>query len=151
MRRLFARRRRFMVRLAIMLAAAALIALAVAGVAAAASPGAATDTPDLTDDLGSWAALVGIGLPALTAILQRDHWPGWVNATIFGVAVVAASVVYGAVKYGHDFTWAHWEGSLLAIVVWGIFTYRLYWHGGANSIVTRLRAIPPGTSPPAHR
>ena len=106
----------------------------------------APQAPDITDDLGSWAALVGIALPALVAVIQRDHWPSWVNAVIFGVATVVASAVYGFVRFGHDFTWAHWQGTLLAIVVWGIGTYKLYWNPGARSIVRKLRAFPPTAS-----
>lgn len=127
-------------RLAALVALAALWALVFAGVALAASPGAATDTPDITDDLGSWAALVGIGLPALVALLQRDGFGSTVNAIIFGVATVLASVVYGFIKYGSDLSWAHWQGTLLAIVVWGIATYRLYWK--PSQITEKLRALP---------
>lgn len=120
----------------------ALAALALAGIAAAQEPGAASDTPDLTDDLGSWAALVGIALPPLVALLQRTHFPDWVNAVIFGVAVVIASVVYGFIRFGDDFSWAHWQGTLLAIVVWGIATYKLYWAPGTQSIVKKARDFP---------
>lgn len=139
MRRYF--RRRFW-RTAVIAAVVAFAFLAAAGAALAQSPGASTSTPDLTDDLGSWAALVGIGLPALVALIQRDHFPDWVNAVIFGVAVVVASVVYGWIKFGSDFTWAHWQGTLLAIVVWGIATYKLYWNPGTQSVVRKLRALP---------
>jgi hypothetical protein len=95
---------------------------------------------NLTEDLASWAALVGIGLPALVALLQRDHWGSTVNAIIFGVSVVAASVVYGWIKFGDNFSWVHWESTLLAIVVWGLGTYKLYWK--PSEITTKLRAIP---------
>ena len=113
--------------------------------ALAASPGAATDTLDITDDLGSWAALVGIALPALVALLQRTHWTSVTNALVFAAAVVIASVVYGFVRFGGDFSWAHWQGTLLAIVVWGIATYRLYWK--PSQIADKLRAVPLGILP----
>jgi O-antigen/teichoic acid export membrane protein len=139
--------RRLLLRLALAVSAVALVALTCATLALAASPGASTDTPDLTDDLGSWAALVGIGLPAVVAVLQRAHWPDWANALVFGSAVVVASAVYGFVRFGHGFTWAHWQGSLLAIVVWGIGTYHLYWkRGGDNSVIAKLRAFPSGVA-----
>lgn len=95
---------------------------------------------NFTDDLGSWAALVGILLPALVALLQREHWGDTVNAIIFGAACVIASVIFGWIKYGDNFTWAHWEGSLLAIVAWGIGTYKLYWK--PSLIAAKARAFP---------
>lgn len=136
------RRMAFMHRLVLTLGLAAVFALTFVAVAAAQSPGASTDTPDITDDLGSWAALVGIALPALVAVIQREHFPDWVNALIFGAAVVVASAVYGFIRFGSDFTWAHWQGTLLAIVVWGIATYKLYWRPGTQSVVAKLRAFP---------
>lgn len=95
---------------------------------------------NITDDLGSWAALVGIGLPALVALLQREKFGDTINGIIFGVACVVASLVYGWIKFGDNLTWAHWEGTLLAIVVWGIATFKLYWKPSA--MVAKLRAIP---------
>lgn len=103
---------------------------------------------DISNDLASWASLVGILLPALVALLQREHWGSTVNALIFGAACVIASVVYGWIKYGSNFTWAHWEATLLTIVVWGIGTYKLYWAPGDDSIVAKLRAIPGGNKNP---
>lgn len=100
---------------------------------------------NITSDLGSWAALVGLGLPAVVALLQRTHWSSTVNAIIFGVACVAASVVYGWIRFGSNFTWAHWQGSLLAIVVWGMATYHLYWK--PSGIAEKLRAVPVGLGP----
>lgn len=122
--------------------ALALVLLLVLAPAALAGVGASTDTPDINDDLGSWAALVGIALPALTAVLQKVTWPSWVNAVVFAVAVVVASVVYGFIRFGGDLSWAHWEGSLLAIVVWGVGTYHTFWNPGnkATSPVNKIRA-----------
>lgn len=125
----------------------ALLVLVALVVASAASAATGDSTPSLTDDLGSWAALVGIALPAMIAILQRDHWPDWVNAVIFGVACVVASVVYGFIRFGSDFTWAHWEATLLAVVVWGIATYKSFWRPGTNSVVNKLRSFPPPNKP----
>ena len=128
----------------LVLLAALGVALALAPLALAqGSAGAATDTPDITDDLGSWAALVGIFLPAIVALLQKVHWPAWVNALIFGVAVVVASIVYGYIRYGNDLSWAHWEGTLLAIVLWGLGTYHAYWSRGPASVATKLRQAGP--------
>lgn len=131
-------RRRFRFASALLVLAAVALAAA-APVLAQAGPG--SGVPSLTDDLGSWAALVGIGLPALVALLQREHWGGVVNSVIFGAACVAASVVYGVIKFGSHFTWAHWEGTLLAIVVWGLATYKLYWRPSGQ--VAALRGVPP--------
>jgi len=100
---------------------------------------------NITDDLGSWAALVGIGLPALVALLQRTHWSSTTNALVYGAGVVVASVVYGFIKFGGDFTWAHWQGTLLAIVVWGTATYHLYWK--PSQVTDKLRAVPLGILP----
>ena len=134
---------RQLVRLVAVLGALSVGVLAFAPLALAqASAGAATDTPDITDDLGSWAALVGILLPAVVAVLQRAHWPSWVNALIFGVAVVIASIVYGFIKYGDNLSWAHWEGTLLAILLWGIATWHAYWKRGADGIGAKLRNFP---------
>jgi len=131
-------------RFALFLVAAVLAALMLPVVALAqGSAGAATDTPDITDDLGSWAALVGILLPAVVALLQKVSWPDWVNALVFGFAVVVASVVYGYIRYGSDLSWAHWEGTLLAIVLWGLATYHAYWKRGPESIATKLRQTGP--------
>ncbi len=105
---------------------------------------------NITEDLASWASLVGIGLPALVALLQRTHWSSTTNALVYGAGVVVASVVYGWIKFGHDFTWARWEGSLLAIVVWGTATYHAYWakaKEGQPSIADKLRAVPLGILP----
>lgn len=138
------RRRRFLWAILV----AALFALVLSGVAMAQSPGASTDTPDITDSLGSWAALVGIALPPLAALVQRDHFPDWVNALIFAAAVVIASIVYGLIRFGDDWTWARWEGNLLAIVVWGIGMYKLYWNPGTQSVVRKARAFPGGKDRP---
>lgn len=100
---------------------------------------------NITDDLGSWAALVGIGLPALVALIQQAHWSKTVNALVFGAACAVASVVYGWIKFGSDFSWAHWQGTLLAVVVWGIATYHLYWK--PSDVVAKLRAVPFPASP----
>jgi hypothetical protein len=94
----------------------------------------------VTDDLGSYASLVGIVLPALVALLQRDGWGSAVNGAIFGFACVVASVVYGWIKFGGDFSWAHWESTLLAVVVWGLATYHLFWK--PSTLSTKLRALP---------
>lgn len=99
----------------------------------------------LTEDLGSWAALVGILLPALVALLQRDHWGPTVNGIIFGVACAVASVIYGLIKFGSDLTWARWQEVLLAVITWGIATYHLYWK--PSEISTKLRAIPQNKNP----
>jgi hypothetical protein len=134
------------VRRFILIAALAMLAaLAFAGSALA--QGIPQDhTPTLTDDLGSWAALVGIVLPPLAALLQRDHWPDWVNSVIFAAAVIVASVVYGIVRFGDSFTWTAWEGTLLAVVVWGIFTYKTFWRPGTSSVIAKVRAIPRGSA-----
>jgi len=97
-------------------------------------------TPPITDDLGNWAALVGILLPALVALLQRAKWGSLINGIIFGAACVIASVIYGWIKYGSNFTWAHWEAALLAIVIWGLGTFHLYWKPSGQ--VDALRAVP---------
>lgn len=105
----------------------------------------------ITDSLSSWAAIIGILLPALVALLQRVHFsPQW-NAIIFGAAVVVASVVYGWLKFGDDFTWKIWEEVLLAILTWGIATYHTYWKPSGQ--VDSLRKVPIGLGPskPADR
>jgi len=86
--------------------------------------------PPITDDAGSWAAIVGILLPFAAAFIQKIDWgdpqrTSMVNAAIFAACVVVASLVYAAIKY--DLTWAHWESSLLAVLVWGIATFHTYW------------------------
>jgi uncharacterized membrane protein len=99
--------------------------------------------PPITDDLGSWAALLGILLPVVVALLQKENWSPTLNAALFGVACVIASAIYGWIKFGSNFTWAHWEATLLAIIVWGLATYHTYWkQGGTQSIVAKARRFP---------
>ena len=99
----------------------------------------------ITSDLGSWAAIVGILLPLLVALLQRDHWGSTVNGIIFGVACAVAAVVYGWIRYRDNFSWKIWEEALLAIIVWGLATYHLYWKPSGQ--VAAARAIPPTNKP----
>jgi len=136
-------------RIALASAFAVLFMLGFASAAYAQSGGgiAQPSTGTITGDLASWAALVGIGLPAVVALLQRDHFGSTWNAVLFGIAVVVASVVYAYIKYSNDFTWAHWEASLLTIVVWGIATYKLYWK--PSGITSKARAVPIGIGPAA--
>lgn len=137
-------RRRIARRFALSLAFAALAALALSSVAVAqgGAPIADPALPPLTDDLGSWAALVGIVLPALVALLQRATWPTWVRQLTFAVACAVAAAVYGWIRFGSDMDWHHWQGALLAIVTWGIATYHGLWNRGSNSVVDRLRGVP---------
>lgn len=102
-------------------------------------------TPDLTDDLGSWAAIVGILLPGIVALLQKATWPSYINAIIFAVACAVAALVYGYIRFGSDFSWTHWQGALLAIITWGVGTYHTFWKGssGGESLATKLRATGP--------
>lgn len=89
--------------------------------------------PPVTDDLGQWAAIVGIVLPFLVALLQKASWGDpqrtkMINSGIFAAAVVVASIIYAAIKYSGDFSWARWEEVLLAMLVWGIATYHTFWN-----------------------
>lgn len=99
---------------------------------------------NITTDLASWAAILGIVLPMLVALLQRDHWSSTVNGVIFGVACVVASVVYAYAKYGGNFTWVHWESALLPVIVWGVALYHTYYKPAG--ITSALRAIPPSVT-----
>ncbi len=99
---------------------------------------------NITTDLASWAAVVGVLLPMLVALLQREHWGSTVNGVIFGVAVVVAAVIYQFVKIGH-WDWRQWEGELLAIITWSVATFHLYWQPSGQ--IAAARAIPPGPSP----
>jgi hypothetical protein len=112
--------------------------------AQAGSKNADPAVPDITDDLGSWAAIIGILLPALVAILQKATWPSYINSLVFGAAVVVASVVYALIRFD-DFTWAHWQGTFLAVLTWGIATYKTFWHPAnrTDTVVSKLRAAGP--------
>ena len=101
--------------------------------------------PNLTDDLGSWAALVGILLPLAAAYIQKLSWgdevkTNMVNGAIFAAAVVATSFVYALIKFD-PWSWDHWQGTLLAIIVWGIATYKTFWKPSGH--VDALRAKGP--------
>lgn len=78
------------------------------------------------DHLTMWSALVGALLPALVALVNREHWPAWAK----GLTAVASSAVAGGVTawLSGDLTGATWLQSTLIVAGATLASYRLWWH-----------------------
>jgi hypothetical protein len=93
-----------------------------------------------------WAALVGVVMPPLVALIQKEHWSDFVNSIVFGAACIGASFLVAWLDHQSDWTWANWRTSVLTIVFAGLAMYKLYWKP-AGTIELARRGGPVRSTP----
>jgi hypothetical protein len=106
----------------------------------------------LGNDAIQWAALTGIVLPPLAAIVQKeewrrgdDHFNSLMNAMIFGGCCIGAAFVVAYLDQ-NGWNWDNWRQTLVTIVFAGIGMYKLYWK--PSKAVSACRAAGPISSAP---
>ncbi len=79
----------------------------------------------------TWSALVGLLLPGLVAIVNRESWKPWVKA----VVAVAASVLVGTVTalLSGGFTGVTWVQALVIVSVASQVAYHTWWKNSGIS------------------
>lgn len=79
----------------------------------------------------TWSAMVGVLLPALVAVVNREDWKSWVKALIaLGSSVLAGTVT--ALLSGH-FTGASWLMSIGIVFGSSQIIYQTWWKGSGIS------------------
>jgi hypothetical protein len=77
------------------------------------------------DDLTMWSLLVGVLLPPLVAVVNREHW----MAAVKGLVTVGSSIAAGGVTayLGGALTGGTWLHAALVVAVAAVGSYHAWW------------------------
>jgi hypothetical protein len=106
-----------------------------------------TNAQSLNSLLVEVSALVGLGLPLLVAIVQREKWPNWVRTVVGVTAVLIASVVTAAAQ--HKLNVNDWAASVLTIFLMTKTSYLAVWKPSGVAPYIEAQTSPAAARKPA--